>query len=205
MTRAAAKINSGLQKPPAERRNAKQTRARILAAAQRQFTVGSYAQTGLRDIAAEADVNVALVARYFGSKEKLFEAALEATIRTGVLWNQPRDEFGQRVVRIFVEDAGHTPNPLPMLVHAASDPTAQTVALRLIRDHILAPTAEWLGGADAEERAAEVLAVCAGFYMYRTLLPLDQFKGPVAPHVRQWFERNLQAIVDEGGPSARTV
>lgn len=200
MTTTKAKINSGLQKPQGERRNAQATKARILESAKRIFSEMNYAQAGLRDIANDASVNVALVARYFGSKEKLFEAALDGTIRQGILWNQPHAEFGERVVRIFVEDADRTPNPLPMLVHASSDPAAQAVALRLIREHILAPTAEWLGGEGAENRAAEILAICAGFYMYRTLLPLDQFKGSVAPDVRRWFEQNLQAIVDAGAP-----
>lgn len=199
MTITKTKINSGLQKLPSERRNARATKARILESSMRIFSEMTYTQAGLRDIATDANVNVALVARYFGSKEKLFEAALDATIRQGILWNQPREDFGRRVVRIFVEDADHTPNPLPMLVHASSDPAGQAVALRLIREHILAPTAEWLGGEGAESRAAEILAICAGFYMYRTLLPLDQFKGAVVPDVRLWFEQSLQAIVDAGG------
>lgn len=196
MTASIKKVNSRLQRPVGERRNAKATQARILASAQRIFSELSYAQAGLRDIAADADVNVALVARYFGSKEKLFEAALETTIRKGLLWNQPREDFGKRVVRIFVEDADRTPNPLPMLVHASTDPVGQAVALRLIREQILRPTAEWIGGADGEGRAAKILAICAGFYMYRTLLPLDAFKGAVDPGVRSWFEKSLQEIID---------
>ena len=48
----------------------------ILAAARRQFASYGYDGTGLRAIAALADVNVALIGRYFGSKEGLFLAAV---------------------------------------------------------------------------------------------------------------------------------
>jgi AcrR family transcriptional regulator len=67
-----------MDKPKAvKRRNPAVTKARILAAAQKVFAERGYAQTGLRDIANEADVSSALPVTYFGTKAGLFEAALE--------------------------------------------------------------------------------------------------------------------------------
>ncbi|GAA2016964.1 TetR family transcriptional regulator [Nakamurella flavida] len=58
------------------RRDAAGTRRLLLAAARRRFAADGYRSTTVRDISEEAGVNVALIARYFGSKEGLFEACL---------------------------------------------------------------------------------------------------------------------------------
>lgn len=49
------------------------TEEKILAAAKKIFTQKGYEATKVRDIAAEADINLSLVNYYFRSKEKLFE------------------------------------------------------------------------------------------------------------------------------------
>jgi AcrR family transcriptional regulator len=60
------------------RRDAAKTRQLLLAAARRRFAHDGYAATTVRDIADEAGVNVALISRYFSSKEGLFSACLAA-------------------------------------------------------------------------------------------------------------------------------
>jgi AcrR family transcriptional regulator len=49
------------------------TEQKILATAKKIFTQKGYEATKVRDIAAEADINLSLVNYYFRSKEKLFE------------------------------------------------------------------------------------------------------------------------------------
>ncbi len=66
--------------PAPRRRDAVQTRGRILAAARRVFATRDYTQARISDIAGVAEVNQALVIRYFGSKEQLFETALGAVL-----------------------------------------------------------------------------------------------------------------------------
>ncbi|MDQ8045423.1 MAG: TetR family transcriptional regulator [Patulibacter sp.] len=65
--------------PPDERRprDADATRGALLRAAQRRFVLLGYDRTTTRDIAADAGVNVALINRYFGGKQGLFEAVVE--------------------------------------------------------------------------------------------------------------------------------
>ena len=53
-------------------RDAQKTRARILEAARLRFCQHSYEQVGVRDIAADANIDAALINRYFGTKEELF-------------------------------------------------------------------------------------------------------------------------------------
>ena len=57
------------------------TRERILDVAERLFGAAGFASTSLRDITAEAGVNLAAVNYHFGSKEALLVAILERRIR----------------------------------------------------------------------------------------------------------------------------
>src|SRR5687768_16792368 len=67
----------GAETPVARpRRDAARTRRRLLEAARRRFARDGYATSTVRDIADDAGVNVALISRYFTSKEGLFEACL---------------------------------------------------------------------------------------------------------------------------------
>ena len=181
----------------ANRRDAVRTRARILAAAQQVFAARGYAQAGIREIAGEAGVNVALVSRYFGPKEKLLEAALDASFDEAPFWDQPREGFGKALVSRFFDEAHGHANPLPMLVQASTDPTAQAVALQVLKRRIAEPFAQWLGEPDGEARAAAFLALTAGVFIYRIMLPLEPFAGRLDPAARRWLETTIQALVDE--------
>ncbi|MFI5915993.1 TetR family transcriptional regulator [Dactylosporangium sp. NPDC051541] len=65
------------------RRDAQATRQALLDAAGKRFTRLGYERTTLRDIAGDVGVNLALIKRYFGSKEGLLKAALAASPRFG--------------------------------------------------------------------------------------------------------------------------
>jgi AcrR family transcriptional regulator len=192
-------VNSGLQggmtAPKPQRRNAAATRARILLAARRLFSEHGYAHAGIRDIAAAAGVNGALAIRYFGGKERLFEEALSAELGAARLWQGDRSSFGRDLAAMLIEGDGAA-NPLPMLILSFTDPVARQVSLGIIERELLAPLAAYLGGANAEARAAEVLALTAGFSTYRRLLPLRPFTGTADESARRWLERSLQAIAD---------
>src|SRR5690606_38723696 len=69
--------------PPARRRGrpprtaSAGTRDRILTAAREVFSERGYEKTSVRGIAKAAGVDSALVHHYFGTKEQMFEAAIE--------------------------------------------------------------------------------------------------------------------------------
>jgi AcrR family transcriptional regulator len=182
-------------------RDAARTRSRILAAAQKEFSSRDYTQARLSDIAKEAGVNQALIVRYFGSKDQLFATALEALLKENSITDdrEPR-ALGKSIVARLV-DQSDPRDPLPMLIHAVSDPLARELARGLMEREILAPLARWLGPPDAEARAAEILLLCAGFFTYNKLLPLAPFTGEMIPTARAWLESALQAVVDKSsGP-----
>ncbi|HEX7036864.1 MAG TPA: TetR family transcriptional regulator [Pseudomonadales bacterium] len=185
---------------PARRsRDAERTAADILRAAQQVFSTRSYSEAGVREITALANVTPALVNRYFGSKEKLFEAALADALDVRYLTEGDRADFGRRLASLFIDGRGgdeHGVNPLPMLVMATSDAGAREVALRLLNEQIMEPLVAWFGGPDAEDRAAQLVAVATGFFTFRLLLPLEPLAGDVSPAMRRWLAETLQAIVD---------
>lgn len=61
-------------------RDAARTRQLLLDSALRRFAREGYAATTVRDIADDAGVNVALIARYFESKEGLYATALQEAV-----------------------------------------------------------------------------------------------------------------------------
>tara|TARA_R110000868_G_scaffold174836_2_gene411713 strand:- start:419 stop:985 length:567 start_codon:yes stop_codon:yes gene_type:complete len=178
------------------KRDAARTREAILVAAQQVFSTRPYGEASLKEITAQAGANPALVSRYFGSKEKLFEESLSEVLDPGLLTGVPREAFGDAVARLFTAEPEGRINPLPMLVFAAADKGTQAIAVRLLREKILKPLEAWIGGADAEARAAQIMAVATGFFTYRLVLPLAPFEGQVSPEVRTWLARSLQMIID---------
>lgn len=178
-------------RPPARRRNAAQTKARIVAAACRAFSGHGYAQAGIREIARDADVAPSLVVQHFGSKANLFEAALDHAMADPALFDGDRAEFGRRMARALVSEADIT---LPtMLILSIGDADARAITARITRERIIEQFALWLGPPNAQARAMNIIALCTGFVVYARNLPI----GPVSQHSVDWLARTVQALVDE--------
>ncbi len=178
------------------KRNAAEARARLLSAAQRLFSTTGYAATGVRELAGAAGLDAALVRRYFGSKEKLFRAALVESLDIEQMLNTPRPRFGVHVAAYFLDRDHGAPNPLPMMLLGATDPRARAVALSTLQERVICPLAEWIGGEDSLARAARISMICSGFFTYWKLLPLDVFASGIDPKTRHWLEETLQAEID---------
>lgn len=78
------------------------TEERIIAAAKKIFTQKGYSATKVRDIAAEADINLSLVNYYFRSKEKLFELIMTENIeklfhKIGPVLNDEKTSLREKV------------------------------------------------------------------------------------------------------------
>jgi AcrR family transcriptional regulator len=79
----------------------------ILTAARELFGQRGYQATTMRAVAGSAGVNAALVHHYFGTKQRLFVAALNLPIDPvemieTLLASGPREQFAERFVRFFV-------------------------------------------------------------------------------------------------------
>ncbi|WP_219822571.1 TetR/AcrR family transcriptional regulator [Sphingomonas montanisoli] len=176
-------------------RDAEGTRARILAAACMQFGARGFANTGVRDIAAEASVNPALVLRYFGSKEALFRAALDHSIFMDPVLELEPAKMGRQVVEIFLA-ADEMPSPLSMMILSAGDPTAHAISVRALDEKVIRPLADYLGPPHAEARAACLNLLWSGFLTAWKLLPIAPLSDDRLPMIATWLADATQAIVD---------
>ena len=155
------------QTHPKRRRNAAATRAAIFEAATRRFAYQGYEHAGLREIAADAGVNAAMVSRYFGSKEGLFTEVVERAFDIGYLVHGERATLAERLARRMVygreDTADESPVPLLLILHSATEPNAAELIRSSLDRNLLRPLAERLDGPDAEVRAAMIIAHCTGF------------------------------------------
>jgi len=160
------------------KRDATATRAAILEAAQAQFAQLGYDHTALRDIAAAAGADVALIKRYFGGKEALFTEALKASIRPDRLPGWDHATFAHDIAVMMAgvpphsrgggADEGHA-HSFQFLLRAATSPTTAPLLNVAVQERFLAPIADWLGGEDAQARARVLAAAFIGFLVERLI------------------------------------
>jgi AcrR family transcriptional regulator len=155
------------QTHPRRRRDAAATRSAIFEAATRRFAYQGYEHAGVREIAADAGVDAAMVNRYFGSKEGLFAEVIERALDIRYLVDGDRTTLAERLARRMVygreDTADDSPIPLLLMLHSATEPHAAELIRTSLDRNVLRPLAECLDGPDAEVRAAMVIAQCMGF------------------------------------------
>lgn len=154
------------------KRNAEFTRTAILNAAKAHFARLGYDCAGLRDIAREAGVNVALVKRYFGGKEALFVEALKTSFGPDGARDWNRANFAGEIAEMLADsphvDEARTQG-FQFLLRAATSPTTAPLLNVLVQERFLEPIRRWLGGADADARARVLAASYIGFLVERLI------------------------------------
>lgn len=184
------------RRPSIRQAHADRTKAAILEAARHVFATCGYGEAGVRDIAARAGVNPALVGRYFGSKLELFEAALEASFDIRHFIDVPRECFGELVAASLCRSQDEEASAVPMLVFAGGNSEARKAALRILKDRVVQPLQSWFGEPEAAERAAQLMLLVTGYYTYRIMLPLEPVAGRSSANMERWFAAVLQELVD---------
>jgi AcrR family transcriptional regulator len=161
-----------LDRSPPRKRDAQATRAALLEAAKAQFAKLGYDSATLRDIAAAAGADVALVGRYFGGKEGLFIEALKASIGTG-RWREWDPASLPREVAAMMAGSPHgseeRTQSFQFLLRAATSPTTAPMLNVAVKERFLAAIRDWLGGEDGEARARVLAAVFIGFLVERLI------------------------------------
>lgn len=184
--------------PPPAGHTAALTRAALLKAAKRQFAANGYAPTGLRDIAAAAGVNVALVNRYFGSKDELFRQAVSEQFSVAAFLGGERADLGFRLAATVLSKTEESSDldPLLALLRSVTGEPATSLLRTSLDQQFVAPLAEWLGGPQAQTRAGLVVAHLMGLAMTRFVI-----QSPALTHdpelVLTLSARHLQALIDD--------
>ncbi|MEU3843036.1 TetR family transcriptional regulator [Streptomyces sp. NPDC028635] len=157
------------------------TRDRILTAAREEFSERGFEKTSVRGIAKAAGVDSALVHHYFGTKEQIFEAAIEVAFAPALALRDtalagPLADVGERMTRLLLSlwENPATRTPLLAIVRSAvNNETAAAALRRLVSAQLLRRVSGELKTADAELRAELAAAQLVGTVMLRYVIKVE--------------------------------
>ncbi|RBQ19557.1 TetR/AcrR family transcriptional regulator [Spongiactinospora rosea] len=167
-------------RPEPPRRDKERTRRRILDAAGPLFAEFGYEQVTMRMIAAAAEVNIALINRYFGAKRKLFAQVLAQQGRFPGVLDGPPDELPRRLAE-YVADrlcSGAGSPVLTVLSRSSEAPEIHDLIRDRVESAMLEPLRARLPGPDARARASIATALIMGAGILRRLFGPDAAGGP---------------------------
>ena len=205
---------------PGRRPGESRTREAILDAARRRFGGQGYDGTTIRGIAADAGVNPALVHHFYGTKERLFAAAMRLPVVPSeiitVVLGAERDrlgaEFGRRIGEILIGtvlrawDVADIRTAFLGLLRAAATTEQGVVMLReFVTSTILASLTEVAGLSDDAEgryRATLVASQVVGLGFARYVLGLgplaaasnEDLVAAIGPTVQRYLTGDIGAL-----------
>ncbi|NUS72234.1 MAG: TetR/AcrR family transcriptional regulator [Corynebacteriales bacterium] len=172
-------------------KNAEKTKAAILAAARERFATDGYERATIRAIAADANIDPAMVMRYFGNKEKLFTAAAEFNLKFPDLADVPIDDIGRVLVQHFLDrwEADET-----FLVLLRTSVTNRTAAERMqaIFAQQLQPLIARLSPNSQRSRAALASSQILGIALCRYVLEFPPAVALTRTEIIEWVAPTLQ-------------
>ncbi|WP_412749414.1 TetR family transcriptional regulator [Krasilnikovia sp. M28-CT-15] len=202
------RAGAGLRTRRSGRRPGNQdTRQSILDAARAAFAERGFDQASIRSIAGDAGVDPALVHHYFGTKEKLFLAAMNSPINPAELVPQalagPREQAGERLVRLVLSvwDSPAGGAAVALLRSAMSNDWTARLMREFVVTQILRRAVVELGldPAQAPLRAALVATQIAGLAAVRYVLkvepvasaPAEELVAAIGPTVQRYLTGEL--------------
>ncbi|MEV7425873.1 MULTISPECIES: TetR/AcrR family transcriptional regulator [unclassified Streptomyces] len=170
MDRPEEAKRGGAGRTPPRKYDAAGTRAALVSAAARCFGRCGYDGTSIRDIAKVADVDAALVYRYFGSKQGLFAAVVtHGTAVFEPLRHLPLEDVAEWIHRMAFEGPADAETPHPVLTMLRSPSREEGVGrMRADVTEVFSDSfAKRLDGPDAEIRAELLAALVLGVTLMR--------------------------------------
>ena len=187
------------RKRPGRPPGASDTRERILTSARELFARNGIDKTSIRAIAADADVDPALVHHYYGTKTELFAAAIHIPIDPmqiiGPLQQIPVEEIGHKLPRLLLplwdSEMGKGFIATLRSILAGNDPS-------LVRSFLQEVIAKEVGSrvdnppGSGPVRVQFVASQLVGVVMARYILELDPFKSLPVEQIAETIGPNLQ-------------
>jgi len=174
------------------------TREAILAAARRQFSASGYDGTTIRAVAAEAEVDPALVHHYFAGKGGLFTASIESPVNpadvVARVIDGPREDLGERLVRSLLELwEDETPAPILAMLRSAAGPEEAVTMLReFISREVVGRIARGIDADHAELRATLCGSQVVGLAMVRYVVRVEPLASAGREQVVAWIGPTIQ-------------
>ncbi|MGW0191917.1 TetR/AcrR family transcriptional regulator [Nonomuraea sp. NPDC003201] len=188
------------KKRPGRRPGSADTRGEILAAARKVFAEKGFDKATVRGIAREANVDPALVHHYFETKEGMFAAAMRLPFSpetiVKVLVEGPREEVGERLVRMILQVTASPETREPMLAlirSAMTNEQAVTMVREFFTNALLFQVADRMEVPHLRIEAA--FAQMFGIVMARYVIGLeplasaghDELVEVLAPTIQRYF------------------
>ncbi len=181
-------------------KSARVTRKRICEAAQVLFSQRSYDAVGVREIAANAGVDAALVIRYFGSKEKLFQEIAAAAFDSSDILEDGLESLPDRALDLLftpVRDDSWRQDydPFRLLLNSVSSEIAGPIVARYFDRDFTAPIAAALKGKQSTNRARLLASYILGFALVRVALSFPGTRKDEHQSVKLLLKDALQACL----------
>ncbi len=174
-------------------------REAIRAAALEQFNKCGYDRATIRDIAATAGVDPALVLHYFGSKDRLLVAALEFPVNPRELVPELlaggveglSERLLRRALGVWTSDRGGG-TMVGLIRSAASHDEAARMMREFFTREVIGRIAKSLGVPQPELRAALVASQVIGLAMARFVLRFEPIASASIDDMVAWYAPTLQ-------------
>jgi AcrR family transcriptional regulator len=198
MTNTSHKTGKNMSRQPRPR-NAEATRTAILNAARTCFSQRSYDQVGIREIAALAGADAALVCRYFGSKEDLFAQLMRRPDEPLEVIAEGREGLSRRVAEMVANKAGDETaiEDLLIMLRSASSKTAGELVRNAMEQRFDQPIAELLGGEHANVRARLMGSVIIGLLVSKIIRGPWGLEGDVEAGFNERVEDLIRQSIQE--------
>lgn len=176
------------------RRDAGATRTRLLEAARELFLARGYSAIGLREVAAKAGVDVALVRRYFGSKERLFEEATDVSEDVAQILGAADQALGERLIARVLAARRDVDAPLFALLRSSGDPSVVERLNAQLDAGLTRNLARRIAADRPRIRADMVTALLLGIGVQRVLLQKKPLAGARDDDIADVFLEAFEAI-----------
>lgn len=192
--------------PPVKRgrrAGASVTRDAILQAAKRRFARDGFAATTIRQVAADAGVDPALVMQFYRAKDELFAACLEVSPQAmrvmAEAFDGPPDRLGPQIARAFLglwaEDTEDAPALLAMMRAAVAHEAAGELVRDFVQARLVQVIAPKLQGEDAALRAGLVAAMLMGVVLGRQIVHIPVLTGADIVRITALVGPALQVVL----------
>jgi AcrR family transcriptional regulator len=190
-------------RPRGRRPGTSDTRDTILAAARERFAANGYDRTRIRDVAADAGVDAALVHYFFKSKDGLFAAAMQLPFRPpdviAPVLAEGLDGLGERLVRRVLsvwDDPSNRVALLALLQGATAHPGAAQALSEFVRRELIRRVAGVIEADRPELRANLVASQIVGLIVARYVVQVQPLAGLPAEQVVPLVGPTLQRYLD---------
>jgi AcrR family transcriptional regulator len=190
-------------RPRGRRPGASDTRERILATARERFAANGYDRTRIRDVAADAGVDPALVHYFFKSKDGLFVAAMELPLRPADVLPPVLAEglpgLGERIVRRLLsvwDDPANRTALLATVQGASAHPGAAAALREFVRREVVGRVAGVIEADRPELRANLVASQVVGLLGARYVVGIEPLASMDAEELVPLVGPTLQRYLD---------